>query len=158
MSTVTASWSTFTCSFHQYCTTLWVEISWPASENVPWLFLNKCVHGVSIFFDAHFLVSCVSYRCVSVVGYCDTCLLETGQGYYRVPGYCNVFAHCAAKSQELQTCAAGTFFDDKKCRHAVDVDCKDGRVWRNWLNIRQCYTISILLNHTYSFKGCEVSR
>ncbi|XP_071090676.1 uncharacterized protein [Haliotis cracherodii] len=57
--------------------------------------------------------------------YCDKCLLETGQGYYRVPGYCNVFAHCAAKSQELQTCAAGTFFDDKKCRHAVDVDCKD---------------------------------
>ncbi|KAL5017568.1 hypothetical protein ScPMuIL_007157 [Solemya velum] len=55
---------------------------------------------------------------------CDECVVDGGWGYYPFQGSCNQYLHCSETAGAyLETCAVGTFYDGKICRHARDVKC-----------------------------------
>ncbi|XP_065925298.1 uncharacterized protein [Magallana gigas] len=56
-------------------------------------------------------------------GLCDDSALKGGWSYSRLRGSCNQYLHCADDRAFIQTCAAGTFYDGKECRHADEVVC-----------------------------------
>nr|AYN73052.1 chitin binding domain-containing protein [Pinctada fucata] len=56
--------------------------------------------------------------------HCKAALVYGGWAYSRMKGSCNQFIQCTERDQAfIQTCAAGTFYNGKECRHAREVNC-----------------------------------
>lgn len=90
---------------------------------------------------------------------CDECVVDGGWGYYPFQGSCNQYLHCSETAGAyLETCAVGTFYDGKICRHARDVKCPSGKCL-SLLNIRisLCHGIKIKLKKTFIGKDLRGS-